>query len=400
MSTVAYIALGSNLGDRKSNLDRAVETLGRHSTMTVKCVSSYYETEPVGGPPGQEKYFNAALELETDLSARQLLQTLLETEASLGRVRGEKDGPRVIDLDLLLFGDEIYEEADLQVPHPRMHERVFVLEPLAEIAAEVRHPILERSASDLLWGLKHAGRELSGMRAVVTGSTSGIGKAIAFELSRAGASVVLHGRKEKTARRLAHLLHADYQLADFARPDERQRFVELAWQRKPIDIWINNAGADTLTGHAASWSFDKKLEVLLEVDVKATIELSRTVGARMKEQGSGVILNMGWDQAETGMEGDSGELFATVKSAVMAFSKSLSRSLAPEVRVNCIAPGWIKTAWGKTASASWQERVRQETPLERWGLPEDVAKAARWLVSPAASFITGQVVRVNGGAVR
>jgi 3-oxoacyl-[acyl-carrier protein] reductase len=109
---------------------------------------------------------------------------------------------------------------------------------------------------------------------------------------------------------------------------------------------------------------------------------------------------MGWDQAEAGMEGDSGELFAAVKGAVMAFTRSLALSLAPEVRVNCLAPGWIRTAWGVGASEVWQERVRRETPLGRWGEPEDVAATARWLVSPAAAYLTGQVIRINGGAVR
>ncbi len=109
---------------------------------------------------------------------------------------------------------------------------------------------------------------------------------------------------------------------------------------------------------------------------------------------------MGWDQADTGMEGDSGELFAASKGAIVAFSKSLALSLAPTVRVNCLAPGWVRTAWGEGASERWQERVRRETPLRRWGRPEDVAAAARWLVSPAADYLTGQVLRINGGAVR
>src|SRR5437016_4972646 len=100
------------------------------------------------------------------------------------------------------------------------------------------------------------------------------------------------------------------------------------------------------------------------------------------------------------MEGDSGQLFGAAKGAVMAFTKSLALSLAPQVRVNCLAPGWIRTAWGEQASAAWQERVRRETPLGRWGEPEDVARTAHWLVSPAAAFITGQIVRINGGAVR
>ena len=109
---------------------------------------------------------------------------------------------------------------------------------------------------------------------------------------------------------------------------------------------------------------------------------------------------MGWDQAETGMASDSGQLFGAVKGAVMAFTRSLACMLAPEVRVNCLAPGWIRTAWGEHASAGWQERVQRETLLGRWGLPEDVAATAHWLVSPAAAYITGQVIRVNGGAIR
>ena len=147
-------------------------------------------------------------------------------------------------------------------------------------------------------------------------------------------------------------------------------------------------------------SFEAKLAELWAVDVRATILLSREIGARMRAAGGGVIVNMGWDQAETGMEGDSGQLFATTKSAVMAFTKCLALSLAPEVRVNCLAPGWIRTAWGEQASAAWQDRAVREAALGRWGKPEDVAAVARWLVSPAASFVTGQVIRVNGGAVR
>ena len=142
------------------------------------------------------------------------------------------------------------------------------------------------------------------------------------------------------------------------------------------------------------------METLLAVDVTATMLLSRALGQRMKEAGAGVVINMGWDQADVGMEGDSGELFAAAKGAVMAFSKSLALSLAPEVRVHCLAPGWIRTSWGEGASEAWQDRVLRETPLRRWGLPEDVAATVRWLASPAARYLTGQVIRINGGAVR
>ena len=163
-------------------------------------------------------------------------------------------------------------------------------------------------------------------------------------------------------------VRAAVRLADLRDRSACLRLADQAWQEwGGLDVCVNNAGADTLTGEAAAWPFERKLEELLAVDVTATMLLARAVGRRMKEAGGGVILNMGWDQAGVGMEGDSGELFAAAKGAVMAFSKSLALSLAPEVRVHCLAPGWIRTAWGRGASAAWQERVMRETPLAALG---------------------------------
>lgn len=444
----AYIALGSNLGDRRDYLDRALQALQEHSRIEVTQVSSFHETAPVGGPPGQPNFLNAAAELKTDLSPRELLDVILEVERNLGRVRRERQGARTIDLDLLLYEDQVIQEPGLTVPHPAMHERWFVLKPLAEIGPRVIHPLLDATILDLLENLggrlpealpgekssaetsinemnqaaadstektgwhpqpisKGASmRDLTGLRALVTGATGGIGHAIAIELAAAGADVIIHGRREAPAQKLAQQLRkgsirSHLILADLSEPEDCDRFVGKSWSVwDGLDIWINNAGADILTGETTRWPFERKLEELLALDLTATVRLSREVGRRMKSQGHGVVLNMGWDQAEAGMEGDSGQLFGIVKAAVMAFSKSLALTLAPEVRVNCLAPGWIRTAWGKSASARWQERVQRETPLGRWGTPEDVAAAARWLVSPAAAFITGQIIRVNGGAIR
>lgn len=400
MSATAHIALGSNLGDRRGHLDQALQKLRETPGVSVEKVSRYHETEPVGGPSGQEKYLNAAAELRTDLSPDDLLHLLLDIETQLGRVRREPWGPRTLDLDLVLYGNVVREGPALTLPHPRMHERRFVLDPLVEIAPDAVHPRLGLTVRQLHDRL--TGRELSGLRAMVTGSTSGIGLAIARALAAGGARVIVHGRRSpERAAAVAAELGGRALLADLRDPDACHRLVNDAWSAwGGLDVWVNNAGADTLTGEAAHWPFERKLQELLAVDVTATMRLSREVGARMKAQGTGTILNIGWDQAETGMEGDSGQLFAATKAAVMAFTKSLALTLAPEVRVNCLAPGWVRTAWGEGASAVWQERVVRETPLRRWGLPDDVAAAARWLASPAAAYITGQIIRVNGGAVR
>ena len=400
---IAYIALGSNLGDREHHLRVALEHMGRCGR--VARVSTFHETMPMGGPPDQGKYLNAAAALQTDLTPQVLLHRLLTLETEMGRVRTARFGPRVIDLDLLFFDAEVIQAPDLIVPHPRLHERPFVLDPLAEIAPRMVHPILQCTVEDLRQRL--AGRELAGLKALVTGSTSGIGRAMVLELARGGADVVIHGRRarnqaEEVARECGdHQARAEVIMADLREGYQGIAMARAAWDLwGGLDIWVNNAGADTLTGDAAHWSFERKLAELWAVDVVATISLSRLVGGWMKERGRGIVLNMGWDQAESGMEGDSGQLFGTTKGAIMAFSRSLALSLAPQVRVNCLAPGWIRTGWGEQASTAWQERVKRETPLGRWGLPEDVAKAARWLVAPGTAYITGQIVRINGGAVR
>ena len=410
MTVMAFIALGSNLGDRQAALDGAIQSLRDHDGISVLKVSTYHETAPVGGPPGQGPYLNAVVQIATSLSPEELLKALLEIETRFGRTRSKANDARTLDLDLLLYGDLIRSKPDPIVPHPRMHERAFVLEPLAELAPQIRHPVLGVSVRRLAENLKPEMRSslpLAGLKTLVTGSSSGIGRAIAESFADAGAWVIVHGfRNGEKANQLANGLRtrdvgAAAKIADLRETSEVARLGNEAWELwNGLDVLVCNAGADILTGPAAHWPFERKLDELWAVDVRATIQLSRAMGSRMKTRGSGLILTIGWDQADTGMEGDSGQLFAASKNAVMGFSRSLALNLAPEVRVNCIAPGWIKTAWGETASRIWQERVLRETPLKRWGTPEDVAAAAVWLASPGAQFMTGQIIRVNGGVVR
>ena len=147
--TTAYVGLGSNLGDREAMLGRALQLLAEG--LDVRAVSSFRETEPEG-VVDQPRFLNAAVRAETDLTARELLETLLAIERELGRERRERWGPRTIDLDLLLYGEESIDEPGLVVPHPRLHERRFVLEPLAELNPALRVPG-RGEVKDLLAGL-------------------------------------------------------------------------------------------------------------------------------------------------------------------------------------------------------------------------------------------------------
>ncbi len=149
----AYIALGANLGDRLATIRAALDALDRTRGVRVVHASSLIENPAVGGPADAPPFLNGAAELATTLSPQELLARLLEVERSLGRERRQRWVPRTIDLDLLLYDDAIINEPDLKVPHPLMHERRFVLEPLVEIAPDARHPVLRNTASELLAGV-------------------------------------------------------------------------------------------------------------------------------------------------------------------------------------------------------------------------------------------------------
>jgi 3-oxoacyl-[acyl-carrier protein] reductase len=245
--------------------------------------------------------------------------------------------------------------------------------------------------------------ELDQAVVVITGAASGVGRAAARRFRQEGASVVITSRRGPALEELATELVPEALAVpgDVTDSGHLDRVAARAVERfGRIDVWVNNAGGDILTGTAASMPHLAKLDMLLAVDLRGTMLASWQAAEIMAAQPEGgVIINMSWDHVITGMAGENQQLYSAVKGGVMAFSKALARSLAPRIRVNILAPGWIETAFGAGANDKLRRAVAESTPLKRWGTPEDVAGAAVYLASPAASFLTGQTINIGGGIV-
>ena len=241
---------------------------------------------------------------------------------------------------------------------------------------------------------------------LVTGASSGIGRAIALRCAQAGADIAVTYRKnqegaEATAREIQDLgRHVEVLRTDISREQDIGELVkQLSGRFSRTDVWINNAGADILTGQAARLSRLQKLDLVLAVDLRGTILASWAAVEVMRKQGGGTIINMSWDHVVHGMEGENPGVYSAAKGGVASFSRSLARDVAPQIRVNILAPGFIETAFGEDANPKFRQKVVEMTPLRRWGKPEDVAGAAVYLASDDAAFLTGQTIMVNGGVV-
>lgn len=151
--TRVYAGLGSNLGNKRENINRAIDRIDACEEICVMEKSSFYDTTPVGGPP-QPDYVNCVIGLETEIEPQALLKEFKKIEIELGRKPGVRWGPRVVDLDILLYEDRIVNNHNLKIPHERMHERVFVLEPLCEISPDIKHPVSGMSIFEMLENLK------------------------------------------------------------------------------------------------------------------------------------------------------------------------------------------------------------------------------------------------------
>ena len=249
---------------------------------------------------------------------------------------------------------------------------------------------------------------LTGKVVLVTGASTGIGRATAVACAHAGADVAIsyatnHAEAEETAAqvralgRRTHVLAAD--LTDSVAVTGLASSARAALGR--VDVWINNAGVDILTGAAAQLTRIEKLDRLLSVDLRGTVLASWAAVELMRAQDAGgVILNMAWDHvAGGGMTGEFAQIYCAAKGGVYSFSRVLARTVAPHIRVNVLAPGWVETAYGAALDPAVKQGITNAIPLRRWARPEEVAAAAVFLACDAAGYITGQMLMVNGGDV-
>ncbi|HTK07625.1 MAG TPA: SDR family oxidoreductase [Ktedonobacteraceae bacterium] len=239
---------------------------------------------------------------------------------------------------------------------------------------------------------------------VVTGAGRGIGRALALGFAKQGARVLVHyghaqSGAEEVVRQIregggsAQMIQADLGKTEAVRDLVSQAHAQLG----KIDVWINNAGASANSRETVGMSEVEIFERLMQVDVLGTWLCSREVAPYMND--GGCILTTGWDAALSGAEGLPSQIYAMSKGAIISLTRCLALEYAPRLRVNCIAPGYVENEWSQSLAEKTRQHLQQANPLQRLGTPEDIVGTALFLASPAAAFITGQVILVNGGEV-
>ncbi|GAC1394437.1 MAG: 3-oxoacyl-[acyl-carrier-protein] reductase [Ktedonobacteraceae bacterium] len=243
-----------------------------------------------------------------------------------------------------------------------------------------------------------------GKTVVVTGAGRGIGRTLALGFAEQGATVLVHylhslQGAEDVARQIElRGGHAVLMQADLSQSDQVAQFITEAHMKLgPFDVWINNAGASANSKETQGMTEVAVCERIMAVDVMGAWQCCRKVEPLMND--GGCILTIGWDGALAGAIGLTNQLYAMSKGAIMSLTRCLALEFAPRVRVNCIAPGWIKNDWSHHLSENTHQKMIQSVPMKRWGTAEDILGTALFLASPAASYITGQIIPVNGGQV-
>lgn len=245
---------------------------------------------------------------------------------------------------------------------------------------------------------------LQNKNVVITGAGRGIGRALALGFAEQGANVLVHyAHASQSAEEVVlHIIekggHALLGQADLRNPQDVVRLVnEASTALGPIDVWINNAGASANSSETKGMTEIEVFERIVHVDILGTWRCCREVEPYMRE--GGCIITTGWDRALDGAPGLPNQFYAISKGAIMSLSRCLAAEFAPRVRVNCIAPGRIENEWSQGLSEESRLNAVAGIPLKRWGTPEDILGVALFLASPAASFITGQTIVVNGGEI-
>lgn len=246
---------------------------------------------------------------------------------------------------------------------------------------------------------------LAGRVAIVTGGGRGIGRAIALGLAHEGARVLVayHNSSEGAGDTVAAIAEsggeAEALHANVTHAADLEALAEVAVRLGGPHIWVNNAGATANTSETPNLSDEERFELALQVDLKGTWLGCRIAAPRIRAAGGGAIVNMGWDHALDGAPGLVSQIYAASKAGVLALTRSFAQEWAPDVRVNAVAPGWVENDWSATRSEAFRQRVTDKIPLRRWGRAEDIAAAVVYLCSPAAAYITGQTLVVDGGEV-